>query len=144
MKKNKNSSVTVFTTLLSFLALGVLSLYFFITHLASLVLDLINLPPDIYFNKGSLYLFGVGVILLIFVAGIFYTYYQNKKLTSTANKKITHIIIFLLLTIFIMPQITHFTVESYFLKKGYAVCEAKSKQWLFVKTVVFSKDSGCD
>ena len=134
----------VILTTLSFGIIGIGALYIAVDATISLITGIYNFQDNIEFNKGALYLYGVGLILLIFVVGIIYTNYLKKNISSHANKIIGKAVLVFLLITFFLPQIVHYTTANYLENRGYQVCEARSKQWLHVRTIVYSKLVSCD
>jgi len=140
----KSSQITILITVVSFALLGVGALYIAINTTFSLIRHIIYLPESIEFNKGALYLWGVGFVLLLFVVGIVYTNYLKKTISKKTNKRLTQFVIFLLLLTFLLPQVVHYVTAEYLEKKDYKICESKSRQWLHVKTIVYSRLSSCE
>jgi Na+/proline symporter len=140
----KKPWLTILITLISFIILGLGSLYFAVDNTFSLIIGLSSLPDNISFNKGAQYLWGVGFVLLIFVIGIIYTNYLKKSISKKRNKQLSIAVIFLLLFTFLFPWFVHYIPDSYLKNHNYRICEAKSKQWLHVKTLVYSKSASCN
>ncbi|MFK5915405.1 MAG: hypothetical protein QM484_13620 [Woeseiaceae bacterium] len=137
----KTSKLTIILTAISFAMIGLAALYFAIVKTSSLILDATYLPESIDFNKGALYLWGVSFVLLFFVAGIIYTNFFKGNISNKLNKRLTQLVIFLLIFTFTLPQVVNHIVDSYLQEQGYTICESKSKQWLHVKTIVYSKQA---
>ena len=135
----KSSKSAIIITAISFAILGQGSLYVAIDNTLSLISGALHLPDTIDFNKGSLYLWGVSFVLLFFVAGIIYTNFFKQNISNNLNKRLSQLVIILLIFTFLLPQIVDYTTDSYLVEKGYKICESQSKQWLHVKTIVYSK-----
>lgn len=144
MQDTNRINMTIHITTLSFISLGLICFYFFVSNFTSLASELMSSSAEISFNKGSIYLLGISIVLFVFVGGIIFTSYLNKQLKATTNKKLTNVIVALLVATFLMPQLAHYAIDHYALGNGYEICESKSKQWLHVKTIVYSKTGACD
>lgn len=134
----------VILTALSFSFIGLGALYIAVDTTRFLIIGIYNSQDNIEFNKGALYLYGVSLILLIFVVGIIYTNYLKKNISNHTNKIIGKVVLVCLIITFLLPQIVHYATANYLENNGYQVCEARSKQWLHVRTIVYSKLVSCD
>lgn len=134
----------VVLTALSFGIIGLGALYIAVDTTILLITGIYNSQDNIEFNKGALYLYGVGLILLIFVVGIIYTNYLKRSISNHTNKIIGKVVLVCLIITFLLPQIIHYATANYLENRGYQVCEARSKKWLHVQTIVYSKFVSCD
>jgi len=104
-------SLYLFSVLM--VAFGVFCLYLAISISIDLYVDLSNKNNLITFDKGSLYLYGVGLTVLTIIFWIFLTIKSRNKLPGKLNKLLTIIFIASFLLTFTLPQIVHATLNSY-------------------------------
>jgi len=144
LTEKPSSKLIVILTTLSFGIIGLGALYIAANTTIFLIVDIYNFQENIEFNKGAFYLYGVGLILLIFVVGIIYTNYLKKNISNHTNKIIVKVVLVCLIVTFLLPQIVHYATANYLENHGYQVCEVRSKQWLHVRTIVYSNLVACD
>jgi len=68
----------------------------------------------------------------------------KRDIYNHTNKILVRVIIACLIITFLRPQIVHRATDNYLENHGYQVCESRSKQWLHVRTIVYSKFISCD
>lgn len=95
-------------------------------------------------KKGALYLFGGGLLLIILFIWVTYAMISGKPLPKKFEKIGFAIFGVCLALIFVIPTTLHLAVEQNLTDKGYVICEAKSTQWLHVRTIVYTKTLPCD
>ncbi len=143
LEEKPGSKWIVILTVCSFGFIGLGALYVAVDTTTFLIRGIYNSHDIIEFNKGAFYLYGVGLILLIFVVGIVYTNYLKKNISNHTNKIIGKVVLVCLVITFLLPQIIHYATANYLENRGYQVCETRSKQWLHVRTIVYSKLVSC-
>jgi hypothetical protein len=56
------------------------------------------------------------------------------------NKIVTRALLASIAIMIILPHLTHFAINTHLKDEGYTVCREASKQWLFVRTIVYTRD----
>ena len=135
------SNLKLVGILLAFFLLGIISAYFPINSSIHLFKAIQSNSDIISFDKGAFYLFGGGLIFIAAPLWILYLYITKK---DKADKLQHFMMIFFgvaFLLIFILPQIMSSSVGNLLEKRGYNYCKKQSRQWLFVNTMVYTKNS---
>ena len=99
-------------------------------------LSLISKKEVIEFNKGSMYMLGVGLgagLLVIFMIHEL----RGKKISSSYNNKATKFAMVSIGLIFVSPQLADYIVSTKIKSMDYVFCEEKSYQWLHVQNKVY-------
>ncbi len=84
----KASALYLFSGILIFFLSGIYALYFATIVLIQLISELTSDRNILTFDKGAFYLFGVGLVLLVFVLAIVYSKVVNSKLSDNIHKLI--------------------------------------------------------
>lgn len=92
----------------------------------------------VYFDKGSLYMFGAGIGLASLSFAIFYEGILRRKPTNKITKGITRSALVGILLMFILPHSLHFLASKYLEEESYVVCDEMSYQWLLYKKLVYT------
>jgi hypothetical protein len=92
----------------------------------------------VYFDKGSLYMFGAGIGLASLTFAIFYEGILRRKLTNKITKGITRSALVGISLMFILPQVLHYLASTYLEKDRYVICDEMSYQWLLYKKIVYT------
>lgn len=92
----------------------------------------------VYFDKGSLYMFGAGIGLASLTFAIFYEGILRRKLTNKITKGITRSALVGISLMFILPHALHYLASTYLKEERYVVCDEMSNQWLLYKKVVYT------
>lgn len=133
-----------YPTIIFFILLGFGSFIIASTSFISLVSE-IKLHNDlISINKGLFYLFGVGIGSVVLVIDGVYTSMLNKKLPNNLYRLLTRIGILSIAIIIVLPHLIHYLAANHLENEGYQICESRSTQWLFVRTIVYTKTLPCD
>lgn len=124
-----------------FLLAGLAALFWFSYRLYMLIS---GNGAVIVVDKGSYYMLGVGLGLLDLAFVIIWEQWLlrslNKKMTAIFSRVAIASIVLLLAA----PQIIHYWADKQLTANGYSICEAASRQWLFVRDIVYVQPStGC-
>lgn len=138
--EKKMTNVQLYSILLAFLAAGLISTYFPISSSIHLVDAIKSHSDKISFEKGSYYLFGGGLILIIVPIWAIYTLAINQKHNEKFFRRMMIFLAVCFISIFILPQIMSVSVGDYLGKRGYTYCDKLSRQWLFNRTMVYTKN----
>lgn len=98
--------------------------------------SLISKKEIIEFNKGSMYMLGVGLgtgMLVVFMIHELI----GKKISKSYNTKATRFALLSIGLIFVFPQFSDYLVSSKVRSMDYIFCEEKSYQWLHVQNKVY-------
>ncbi len=126
-----------------FSTIGIVTLYYVVNVLITLTTEISSLNELIAIDKGAYYLFGVGLIFIIFATGLIHTRIFKKEISNSNDKLYAYLLIGALALTFIIPQIIHFSAANHLENEGYQVCEEKSTRWLHVVTIVYTKTLPC-
>ena len=99
----------------------------------------------IYFDKGALYMFGVGVGLAVLSFAIFYEGILERELTKKISGIMTKSAIAGIALMFLLPYLIHQPVNKQLTQKKYIICEPASYQWLLYENLAYTKNASiCD
>lgn len=93
------------------------------------------------FDKGSFYMLGVGIGLLILSVVTVQEGWLGKPLSKRQSVHLTKAAFIAIALIFTVPHIVHYSANKYLLGKGYMVCDEAAHQWLFVRDIVYIQPS---
>ncbi len=123
--------------------------FFFLFAIGSLIVfgyyafllfeNIISQSDFIVFNKGSMYMFGVGLSSGLLTYFFIYEILK-KKISASFNKKSTYIGLVFIGSIFIFPQLADYWIHKYINHIGYAYCPEQSYRWLHAQNLVFASD----
>lgn len=100
-----------------------------------------SLSEIVVFDKGSFYMFGVGLGMLVLAFVTVQEGWLNRPLSKKQSVFLTRLAIIGAALIFTVPHIVHYAANSFLEKKGYVVCEEASHQWLFVRDIVYIQET---
>jgi len=127
----KLSTVVIFT-LFSVGAIFAFGYYSFL-----LMLDLFNSEDIIAFNKGAMYMLGVGLSSGLLTYFMIYEIIK-REISESFNKRATLLSLIFMASIFIFPQIVDYGIRQYINHIGYIFCTDKSYRWLHAQNLVFA------
>lgn len=133
----------IYGAILFFTLLGIGSLFVFTSVFINMLVDMNTQPEIININKGAYYLFGVGMASLFLVFDVVYSKVLKKEISKNMHRQLTRIGVGSIVVVFVLPHIIHFAAADYLEKAHYQVCESRSTQWLFVRTIVYTKSLPC-
>jgi len=102
--------------------------------------DLSNHSDNISFNKGAFYLLGASIGLASIVFAGIYESGLGHTLSKALGSTITKVALAGLIIMLVLPHVTHYFVSSAVESDGYSICDAASHQWLYSKTIVFTRN----
>ncbi len=126
-------AIRIFTPIF-FILSSLAALYWFFFRTFEIFIT--PLSPVEVFDKGSFYMLGVGVGLLILAIVTVQEGWLNKELSKKQSSFLTKVAILSVVLIFLTPQLMHYCANKYLAGKGYTVCDEASHQWLFVQDIV--------
>jgi len=92
-------------------------------------------------EKGAYYMLGVGLGLLALAYICIHEFWGGKPLTNKQSSVLTKIAIASVALTFLVPHLIHYIADDFFLGAKYSVCEAASHQWLFVRDIVYIRET---
>ncbi len=120
------SKKSIFLALAGLLFFAVLSVYMFYIGISEFITGVYFSESIIIVYKSLYYFFGG---ILFFFAGFFHIFFYRVFNFPSDGKLIKLTNIFLLigfLSVFLVPQILHFSFDDYLKKQNYSVCEIKT------------------
>jgi hypothetical protein len=123
--------------LLLFILMSLASLLWFAWSILSLIGQINSNSPAISFDKGAMYMLGVGVGLSALTYAILHEAILKKILTERVTSWITRCAFAGIGLMFIFPHIVHYPVENYLEGEGYQICSQASYQWLLYRKIVY-------
>lgn len=148
MKKTSNDKAMsmrmAYGIILLLFVVGVVMVAVPISALHDMLTQIDSQSEMVVFEKGAFYLFGGGLLLILLFIWVTYALITNKPLPKKLEKMGFTVLGVCLALIFIVPITLHMAVEQNMIDKGYVICEAKSTQWLHVRTIVYTKTLPCD
>ncbi len=100
-----------------------------------------GLSPVITFYKGACYMLGVSIASLSFTLMIVKEFWFLRPLTKKQNTYYSRVVISGVVLMFVFPHLAHYAADRYFTAHGYTVCEDASRQWLFMRDIVYIDQS---
>jgi len=123
-------------TVIVFALFAICSLLAFGYYAFDVTISLISKKEIIEFNKGAMYMLGVGLgsgLLVIFMIHEL----TGKTISNSYNKKATKFALVSIGLIFVFPQLADYIVSSKVGKMDYVFCEEKSYRWLHAQNKVY-------
>lgn len=133
-----------FTMLLNVIFLSMLILFSFIWFIYSvydLTLNIINEAQVITFNKGSMYMFGVGIGLFFLLIGLVQKGLFKKDLSEKKESFLIRGSVIGIIVMFSLPIVVDYFVEQKIRKENYVVCSDMSYQWFLYKKFVYTSSN---
>ncbi len=132
----KTLTPTKCITVIVFALFSLCALLAFGYYVYDVSISLITKKEVIEFNKGAMYMLGVGLgagILVIFMVHEL----TGKIISNSYNKKATRIAFISIGLIFTFPQLAGYLVNSKIRDMNYVFCEEKSYRWLHAQNRVY-------
>ncbi len=123
-------------TVIIFALFAICALLAFGYYAYDVSISLISKKEVIEFNKGAMYMLGVGLgagLLVIFMIHEL----TGKKISDSYNKKATKIAFISIGLIFVFPQLADYIVNSKVRSMDYVFCEEKSYRWLHAQNKAY-------
>ena len=119
------------------IAIGALAVFGY--YIFQLSVNIYEHASFVVFNKGAMYMFGVGS-----TSGLL-TYFLvheilEKKISPSFNKKASFIGAAFVASIFIIPQLIHYGVQRYINHIKYEYCPEQSDSWLHAQNFVYTSN----
>ena len=138
---NPSLSLRIFNALF-FCTATISSLTWFAISLFNLITEINNRNPVIEFDKGAMYMFGVGMGLLFLSIGVVTRGVLLKKMSPKRESVLLKGTIIGMVIMIALPQIVHYSVNRIINRDNYFVCEAMSYRWVMYKKYVYTDSQG--
>jgi hypothetical protein len=99
-------------------------------------ISLISKKEIIEFNKGAMYMLGVGLGAGLLVIFMFHEL-TGKKISNSYNRKATKFALISIGLIFVFPQLADYIVSTKVISMDYVFCKEKSNRWLHLQNKVY-------
>lgn len=100
-----------------------------------------NFESVVLIDKGSYYMLGVGLGFLSLAYVIIWEQWFLKPVDKTVTSIFSWMAGSGVVLIFSLPHIIHYLADYSLTSSGYIVCQDASHQWLFIRDIVYIKDS---
>jgi uncharacterized BrkB/YihY/UPF0761 family membrane protein len=91
------------------------------------------------FDKGSMYMLGCGLgLLLLTIGGVMQGIFAL-ELTPKKQSLFSRGIVISLILMVLFPQLTHYVVDKYAQKQSYSICHDASYRWLLYSKLYYTK-----
>ena len=136
--KNSPTPLARYGGFFLFLLVTMACFIWFFWSVYDIVDSIFSKAHTVYFDKGSLYMFGAGIGLASLTFTIFYEGLLGRNLTNKITRGITRSASIGVSLMFILPHIFHYLASTYLEEKQYVVCDEMSYQWLLYKKLVYT------
>lgn len=141
MNNEQSSSVLVrFLSVAFFSILTLSALVWFFVSINGFLSRFYKNDSVVEFDKGSMYMLGIGFGLLLLTVGGVKQGLFGKKLTSREEIFFTRSLIISFVLMVTVPQLTHYLVENYTEKKHYSICSGATYRWFFYSKFYYTKN----
>ena len=123
-----------------FLILALSALAWFVVSIIGFVSQFRMNDMVVGFDKGSMYMLGIGLGLLLLTIGGVIQGLLGIKLTPKKETLFTRGLMFSLILMVTFPQLTHYLVAHYAQKQNYIVCSAATYRWLLYSKIFYVKN----
>ncbi|VAW90479.1 hypothetical protein MNBD_GAMMA17-1731 [hydrothermal vent metagenome] len=138
--EQRPSTLARFISVAFFLILTLSSLTWFTVSIIGFISQFLLNDPVVEFDKGSMYMLGIGLGLLLLTIGGVMQGLLGKKLTPQKETLFTRGLVFSLIIMFGFPHLTHYVVANYAQQRNYSVCSDASYRWLLYSKFYYTKN----
>ncbi|GAB3093702.1 hypothetical protein G8770_22620 [Aestuariicella hydrocarbonica] len=143
--EQQSSPMARFLSVSFFLVLTIASLAWFFLSITNLISQIRLDAPIIGFDKGSVYMLGIGLGLLVLTAGGIIQGILGKSLTPAKESLFKKGIGASLVVAFLLPHVVHYAVTKYTDEKDYRICDGANYHWfLYSKFYFTNNETSCD
>jgi len=143
--EQRPSTLVRFLSVVFFSILTLSSLAWFTVSITGLLSQFLLNDPVVEFDKGSMYMLGIGLGLLLLTIGGVIQGLLGKKLTSQKEAVFTRGLAFSLILMIGFPHLTHYVVANYARQRNYSVCSDATYRWLlYSKFYYTNSDMACN
>lgn len=134
---NRPSALLRYGGLLLFASLSLAALAWFGWSIIQIITQIRSNTAVILFDKGAVYMLGVGMGLLVLTYGILHEVILGLALTKRVTKRINISALISIIVLFIVPHLVHYLVEHALNERDYIICDQASYQWLLYRRIVY-------
>lgn len=136
MNKNTKKNITKkYISPLCFLLFGIGALCWFINSLYNLLTGLDK--SFVLINQGAYYALGGSIGLLSLSSLLILDQWIKKSVRNYWAILIQKIFLFGFILFFTLPHVIDYFASNYLVENGYSVCEAASRNWLYIHKTVY-------
>jgi len=136
----QKNTISKYATVFVFALICVGALIAFGIYGYNVAYDLIRREELVEFNKGAMYMLGVGLSSGLLVTFMIHELI-GKEISKSYNKKATRSALIFIGLIFVFPQIADYVILYKVKNAGYVFCENRSYRWLHAQNKVFAVDA---
>jgi len=134
------SALARFLSVGFFLVLTLSALAWFVFSIIGFITQFRMNNVVVGFDKGSMYMLGIGLgLLLLTIGGVMQGLFK-KKLTPKKETLFARGLVFSLILMVTFPQLTHYLVANYSQKQNYIVCSDATYRWLLYSKIYYAKN----
>lgn len=137
--REKPSKSVLYAGVFCFFLFAAWAFIWFWLETYSTFLAFFHLEHVISFNKGALYLFGVGLGMWALVGYMLAELWLGKPPSKRYEKVVTRLGVAGLVLAFSLPHVVHYSLDAWLDSRDYTICEPASHQWLHSVTLVYTK-----
>lgn len=128
-----------------FFILTIAALAWFVISTADFITQIRLNAAVIAFDKGAVYMLGIGLGLLLLTAGGVVQGLLGKSLPSKYESLLGKGFVISILLLFLLPHAVHYGVSQYTQKQHYTLCNEATYRWFLYSKFYFTNNaSGCD
>lgn len=135
----KPSLLNRIVTPILFLLGGLAALLWFIYRIYMLIKG--SADSVVLIDKGSYYMFGVGIGMLSLAFIVIWEQWLVKPVTKRVTTIFTRLAVASIVLLIALPHAIHYVAGEYLEANGYSVCEKASHQWAFVRDIIYVQES---
>lgn len=135
----KPSLLNRIVTPILFLLGGLSALAWFIYRIYMLIKG--NADGVVLIDKGSYYMLGVGIGMLDLAFIVIWEQWLVKPVTKRVTKIFSRLAVASIVSLLALPHVIHYVTGEHLEANGYSVCEKSSHQWLFVRDIIYVRES---
>ncbi len=139
VKPKKNPFIIQVPTAILFILITLSALIIFCYFTYILIAGIFTGSDIIIFNKGAMYMLGVGLTSGLLSFFMLYEIF-NKEISASLNKKSTRPALIFICSIFVIPQLAGFAVNGYVESIKYVYCSEKSSHWLQNQNLIYANN----
>lgn len=138
--RSAKNALPKYVTVVVFALLSICAILAFGYYAVDVILDLILRRDVIAFNKGAMYMLGVGAGLGLLVIFMVWEL-SGKTMSSSGNKKATQLALASLVLMVVLPQAADYLISRSLGSSNYVYCERESYRWLHAQSKVYTSSA---
>lgn len=139
------SPLTRFLSVVFFSMLTLSALAWFVVSVIGIISQFSLNDPVVGFDKGSMYMLGVGLGLLLLTIGGIMQGIFGQALTPKEETLFKRGIVISIVLMVTFPQLAHYLVSKYAHKQHYSICNDATYRWLLYRKLYYTESKiTCD